>query len=182
MKEALLNFFEQYPNLALISSLLVSILIAVLGVLPSFFVTAANILFFGFWEGVAVSFAGEALGAVVAFYLYRKGFKKGVASQIEKHKTVAALINAENKKAFTLSPNIISADAFCQPINRGRKKVPPLSGINPIREKAWINEEDLAAITMSQANAILAPAPAATPFTAATTGFSNFLILSITGL
>ena len=102
MKEALLNFFEQYPNLALISSLLVSILIAVLGVLPSFFVTAANILFFGFWEGVAVSFAGEALGAVVAFYLYRKGFKKGVASQIEKHKTVAALINAENKKAFWL--------------------------------------------------------------------------------
>ena len=102
MKEAVLSFFQEYPNLALISSLLISILIAVLGVIPSFFVTAANILFFGFWPGVAVSFAGEALGAVVAFYLYRKGFKKGAGQQIKKYKTISTLINAENKKAFWL--------------------------------------------------------------------------------
>ena len=102
MKEALLNFFQDYPNVALISSLFISVLIAVLGVIPSFFVTAANILFFGFVEGIAISFAGEALGAVVAFYLYRKGFKKEAASKISKYKTVEALINAENKKAFLL--------------------------------------------------------------------------------
>ena len=102
MKEAVLHFFQQYPHLALVTSLLISILIAVLGVIPSFFVTAANILFFGFWQGVAISFAGEALGAVVAFYLYRKGFKKGASAEISKHKTVAALVNAENKKAFWL--------------------------------------------------------------------------------
>jgi len=102
MKEALLNFFQDYPNLALVSSLVISILIAVLGVLPSFFITAANILFFGFWPGIAISFAGEAAGAVVAFYLYRKGFKKGAAQKIGKYKTVAALINAENGKAFWL--------------------------------------------------------------------------------
>jgi uncharacterized membrane protein YdjX (TVP38/TMEM64 family) len=102
MKETLLHFFQQYPNLALLSSLFISILIAVLGVVPSVFVTAANILFFGFWQGIMVSFLGEALGAVVAFYLYRKGFKKGAAQQLEKHKTVAALINADNKKAIWL--------------------------------------------------------------------------------
>ena len=102
MKEALLNFFHDYPNLALVSSLVISIVIAVVGVLPSFFVTAANILFFGFWEGVAISFAGEALGAVVAFYLYRKGFKKEATTQISKYKAVETLINAENKKAFWL--------------------------------------------------------------------------------
>lgn len=102
MKEAVLHFFQEYPNLALISSLFISILIAVLGVIPSFFVTAANILFFGFWPGVAISFAGEALGAVAAFYLYRKGFKKGAGEQLKKYKTVSALINAENKKAFWL--------------------------------------------------------------------------------
>jgi uncharacterized membrane protein YdjX (TVP38/TMEM64 family) len=102
MKEALLNFFQHYPNLAILSSLFISILIAVLGVIPSFFVTAANILFFGFWQGVALSFAGEALGAVFAFYLYRKGFKKGAADQLSKYKTAEALINAENKKAFWL--------------------------------------------------------------------------------
>jgi uncharacterized membrane protein YdjX (TVP38/TMEM64 family) len=102
MKETLLNFFHDYPNLALISSLVISLLIAVVGVLPSFFVTAANILFFGFWQGIAISFAGEALGAVVAFYLYRKGFKKGASNQLAKHKNISALVNAEDKKAFWL--------------------------------------------------------------------------------
>ena len=102
MKEALLTFFHDYPNLAFVSSLVISILIAVIGVLPSFFVTAANILFFGFWEGVLISFLGEALGAVVAFYLYRKGFKKEASHQLSKYKTVETLINAENRKAFWL--------------------------------------------------------------------------------
>ena len=78
--------------------------------------------------------------------------------------------------AVTLSPSIISAEAFCQPINRGRKKVPPLSGINPIFENACMKEADSGATTTSQQKAMLAPAPAATPFTAATTGFFNLLI------
>ena len=38
------------------------------------------------------------------------------------------------------------------------------------------------ATIISQQSAKLAPAPAATPFTAATTGFSKFLILRIIGL
>lgn len=102
MKEAVLNFFQNYPSLALVSSLVISVLIAVLGVVPSFFITAANILFFGFWQGLAISFAGEAAGAVVAFYLYRKGFKKGAGQQLEKYKYVNALLHAENSKAFWL--------------------------------------------------------------------------------
>ena len=102
MKEALLHFFQENPNLALVSSLVIRIFIAVLGIIPSFFITAANILFFGFWQGVAVSFAGEALGAVVAFYLYRKGFKKGAGQQLEKYKTVSKLLHAESSKAFWL--------------------------------------------------------------------------------
>jgi uncharacterized membrane protein YdjX (TVP38/TMEM64 family) len=102
MKEAVLTFFQEYPNLAIISSLVISILIAVIGILPSFFITAANILFFGFWQGIAISAAGEAAGAVVAFYLYRKGFKKGANQQLEKYKTVNTLLHAENSKAFWL--------------------------------------------------------------------------------
>lgn len=102
MKEALLNFFQQYPNLALLGSLLLSIIIAVLGLIPSFFITAANILFFGFWPGVAVSFLGEALGAIVAFYLYRKGFKKEAGQQLEKYKKAKALLAAEGRQAFWL--------------------------------------------------------------------------------
>lgn len=102
MKEALLHFFQQHPDLALLTSIGISIAIAVIGVLPSFFVTAANILFFGFWPGVAVSFAGEAIGAVVAFYLYRKGFKKEASQKLEKYRLAKALLAAENSKAFWL--------------------------------------------------------------------------------
>jgi uncharacterized membrane protein YdjX (TVP38/TMEM64 family) len=102
MKEAVLQFFQQHPDLALVASLTISILIAVLGLVPSFFVTAANLLFFGFWPGIFVSFGGEALGAVVAFYLYRKGFKKEAAPTLEKHKRIKSLSEAKGWQAFWL--------------------------------------------------------------------------------
>ena len=102
MKEAILQLFEQYPYLAIFISLLVSIVIAVLGIVPSFFVTAANILFFGFWQGTAVSLAGEALGAAVSFLLYRKGFKTKSQKGLRRFPKVERLVNAEGKEAFWL--------------------------------------------------------------------------------
>jgi uncharacterized membrane protein YdjX (TVP38/TMEM64 family) len=54
-------------------SLLLEIAIAVVGVLPSFFITAANIAVFGVFRGGLLSIAGESLGAVAAFVLYRRG-------------------------------------------------------------------------------------------------------------
>ena len=51
-----------------------------------------------------------------------------------------------------------------------------LKKVYPAMNKAWYET------FISQAKAILAPAPAATPLTAAIIGFSIFLILSIIGL
>jgi len=62
--------------LAILISLLVSIIIAIAGIIPSTFVTAANIIYFGFEGGLALSIIGEALGAIISFFLYRKGLKK----------------------------------------------------------------------------------------------------------
>lgn len=62
--------------LAIIISLAVSIVIAIAGIVPSAFVTAANIVYFGFVWGLLLSILGEALGAVISFILYRKGLKK----------------------------------------------------------------------------------------------------------
>lgn len=62
--------------LAIIISLAVSIVIAIAGIIPSAFVTAANIVYFGFSWGLVFSILGEALGAVISFILYRKGLKK----------------------------------------------------------------------------------------------------------
>jgi uncharacterized membrane protein YdjX (TVP38/TMEM64 family) len=102
LKETVLHLFQQYPNAALAISLLISVVVAISGLVPSFFVTAANILFFGFWEGTFISFAGEAIGAAVAFWLYRKGFKKNASQQFDRFPKVKQLINAENKQAFLL--------------------------------------------------------------------------------
>lgn len=102
MERTVLDLLQQYPQLAIGISLAVSILIAVLGVLPSVFVTAANIAFFGFWNGTLISFLGEALGAAVAFVLYRKGFKKLSQPGLDRHPKVRRLIEAEGREAFLL--------------------------------------------------------------------------------
>ena len=102
MKESVLELFGQYPQLAIVISLLLSIVIAVAGLLPSVFITAANILFFGFWNGLIISFIGEALGAIIAFALYRRGFKKKTGALLHRYQKVQRLVNAQGKEAFLL--------------------------------------------------------------------------------
>ena len=102
MVETLLQLFNEHQSLAILISICISIIIAVLGIVPSVFITAANILFFGFWNGMIISFLGEALGAGIAFLLYRKGFKKTVERKLDAYPKVKRLIDAENKEAFYL--------------------------------------------------------------------------------
>ena len=102
MQEQIIHLFNQYPHLAIAISLICSIGVAILGVVPSVFITAANILFFGFWPGTALSFAGEALGAAIAFLLYRMGFKKKTEKGLQQFPKAKQLINANGKEAFLL--------------------------------------------------------------------------------
>ncbi len=100
MKESVLHLFTTYPHYALFISVVINIIIAILGVVPSVFITAANVLFFGFWPGAAISFAGEAIGACIAFVLYRTGFKKNIQEKVKNYPTVKKLLEAEGKAAF----------------------------------------------------------------------------------
>jgi uncharacterized membrane protein YdjX (TVP38/TMEM64 family) len=102
LKEELIQLFQQHPGLAVILSICISIIVAVLGVVPSVFITAANIIFFGFWEGVFISFLGEAIGALAAFYLYRKGFKKIASEKLQQFPRLQRLVEAEGREAFLL--------------------------------------------------------------------------------
>ena len=102
MVNSLLQLFREYHDLAIIISIIISIIIALLGVVPSVFITAANILFFGFWSGTFISFLGEAVGAGIAFILYRKGFKNTVEKKLDTYPKVKNLLKAENKEAFYL--------------------------------------------------------------------------------
>lgn len=100
--DQLVLLFEKYPQLAVFISLAASIIVAILGLVPSVFVTTANILFFGFWQGTLISFAGEVVGAMIAFFLYRAGFKKITFKKVQTIKSVRPLIEATGAKAFSL--------------------------------------------------------------------------------
>jgi len=102
VKDFLLSLFEESPQLAIVISLLISIAIAVAGILPSFFITAANILFFGFWPGTLLSFAGESLGAAASFLLYRKGFKRRSRDRLERFPSIKKLVDADGTDAIML--------------------------------------------------------------------------------
>lgn len=100
MIEQLLQLFHEYPRSAILISIGINIAVAILGVVPSVFVTAANILFFGFVNGTLISFLGESAGAGLAFLLYRKGFKSSLNKKLEKFPKLNRLINAPGKEAF----------------------------------------------------------------------------------
>ena len=80
------------------------------------------------------------------------------------------------------SASSASARARAGPTRRGSIHVPPESGTRPILANDWMKLAERAAITMSQARAMLQPAPAATPLTAATTGKGSALSLRTNGL
>lgn len=89
--EEFLGILNNYNDFAIIISLLVSLLIAISGVIPSVFVTGANLLFFGPIKGFIISVVGETLGAFVTYYLYRKGFKKSFDKISDKHSLLKAI-------------------------------------------------------------------------------------------
>ncbi|AKM18972.1 SNARE associated Golgi protein [Geobacillus sp. 12AMOR1] len=64
--------------------------------------SAANLTVFGFWPGFWVSFAGEAIGAVVSFVLYRKGLRRWSQTTWLSHPKVKPLLHASGKEAFGL--------------------------------------------------------------------------------
>jgi uncharacterized membrane protein YdjX (TVP38/TMEM64 family) len=77
-------------------------MIAISGILPSAFLTAANITILGFKAGLLVSIAGEALGAIVAFILYRKGMKKLTNEVNIKNKLLLKLQNTNGWESILI--------------------------------------------------------------------------------
>ncbi|SFA53073.1 Uncharacterized membrane protein YdjX, TVP38/TMEM64 family, SNARE-associated domain [Parageobacillus thermantarcticus] len=102
MKEQIITLLNTYENAAYLISIVINIMISILGLVPSVFLTAANLAVFGFWKGTFLSFAGEAIGAIVAFVLYRKGFRKLSETKMLSHPKVRRLLEAKGLEAFFL--------------------------------------------------------------------------------
>lgn len=70
------NWLKQFGIWAVLFSLLLSVVVGILGIVPSLFLSGANALVFGLVPGFFVSLTGETLGAGVSFWLYRWGYKQ----------------------------------------------------------------------------------------------------------
>ncbi|MFX3623660.1 MAG: TVP38/TMEM64 family protein [Ectobacillus sp.] len=93
---------ESYGAWAAPFSIMLNILISIFGFIPSVFLTAANIKLFGLFYGTVISIAGEAIGAVVAFFLYRRGFQNMFEKKTTNHPGIRKLLYIEGKEAFWL--------------------------------------------------------------------------------
>lgn len=89
-------------SLAIFVSVIVNIVISIIGVLPSAFLTAINVTVFGFWGGFSVSLIGEIAGSFVAFWLYRKGFRKFVDNRSKHTPRLKKLLDSSPREAFLL--------------------------------------------------------------------------------
>lgn len=93
MEPMFLEYIASNPLLFLLISVTLNIIIAILGILPSAFLTAANITVFGFNIGLALSIIGEALGAIISFLLYRKGIRKLSTQFTSRNRFLHALLD-----------------------------------------------------------------------------------------
>jgi uncharacterized membrane protein YdjX (TVP38/TMEM64 family) len=74
--EQIAEWLNDFGTWAIIISILLNIVISMLGVVPSLFLSGANAVVFGMVPGFFISLIGEALGAGVSFWLYRFGIRK----------------------------------------------------------------------------------------------------------
>lgn len=103
MRDIFLEWVPDNPILAVLVSLIANMTVAISGILPSAFITAGNIAYFGFKTGLLVSIAGEAAGAIVSFVLYRKGLIKLLPRfKKSKSKLLLKLKNTEGAEAIIL--------------------------------------------------------------------------------
>lgn len=81
---------------AIIFSIGLNVIIAIFGIVPSYFITAANLYVFGFYNGLLISTLGEAIGAVVTFKLYRYGLFSVSQKQFDKQPKIFKIFKAKN--------------------------------------------------------------------------------------
>lgn len=97
--ENVIELFNQYKEYALLLSLFISIVIALCGVLPSVFVTGANIIFFGPFWGFTISLLGETIGGWITFKVYRLGLKSASEKIKGRYNLIDKILESNGPKA-----------------------------------------------------------------------------------
>ncbi|MCK1982006.1 VTT domain-containing protein [Peribacillus castrilensis] len=102
MDELVLYWFSLSGSFSIMVSILLNIVISIFGVIPSFFLTASNITFYGYEKGIFISYIGECLGAGISFLLYRKGIQYVKHPVPPNSKYLNKLMRSKGKEAAIL--------------------------------------------------------------------------------
>lgn len=106
-----IRYLSSFGIWAAAVSFFIDLIINILGILPSIFISAANGLIFGLFWGIVISWLGETAGVVISFWLMRTLFrglalriigKSARLSQIEKYSSWKAMAAA---RAIPYAPN-----------------------------------------------------------------------------
>ncbi|MEW9123969.1 MAG: VTT domain-containing protein [Thermotaleaceae bacterium] len=102
MTAVLENLLSLSGPFAIFVSIIINIIISVVGLIPSVFITAANITIFGFSTGLIISYIGECVGAAFSFWIYRQGFKSFNPHILNKYKWLQKLQKAQGMDSFVI--------------------------------------------------------------------------------
>lgn len=102
MEEYFLEWIPENRLAIALISILLNIFIAISGVLPSTFLTAANIAIFDLKIGLIISIIGESLGAIISFSLYRQGIAHITKQVNVKNNLLKKLQHTKGLHAFLL--------------------------------------------------------------------------------
>ncbi|SFS49599.1 TVP38/TMEM64 family protein [Marininema halotolerans] len=75
MTQQTADWLIQWGVYAIPLSIMINAIMNILGVVPSVLITGANVLLWGPIFGGVISWIGEVIGATLAFFLYRRGWK-----------------------------------------------------------------------------------------------------------
>jgi uncharacterized membrane protein YdjX (TVP38/TMEM64 family) len=92
------EWLKDFGIWAILVSLLLNIVISLLGVVPSLFLSGANAVVFGMVPGFFVSLTGEVAGAGISFWLYRWGVKKITKEHTTKWKWLQHLDSSNRRR------------------------------------------------------------------------------------
>ncbi len=102
MSDFVIELMKENIEISYFISIFFNVLISIFALIPSFFLTAANIFVFGFWEGTLLSLLGEVIGSLFSFWLYRKGIKLFTPQKEISSLYLNRLLGAKGGEAFFL--------------------------------------------------------------------------------
>lgn len=96
------DFIAGFGAWAMVVSFLFDVLINALGFLPSIFVSTANGLLFGVFNGVMISWLAETVGVVISFLLMRTVLRDTAKKIINKSNSLKKVDEMSGKNGFKL--------------------------------------------------------------------------------